>query len=137
MSTASTGRPSWRVLNSALTVPSREWASLVTSSVENGTRASSSPRRPSGRLAISGQSPPPRAGRARPPLPHLLGAEGGLAQVVQGAVEELQVHRGRHTLASWPHAPRQVPRPRRRRLPPRRGGDRGRGPRDGRRRDRP
>jgi hypothetical protein len=53
MSTASTGRASLRVLNSALTVPSREWASLVTSSVENGTRASSSPRRAAGRLIIA------------------------------------------------------------------------------------
>ena len=63
ISTASTGRPS-RVCSSALTVPSPERASRLSSSDENGTRSASSSvesgtdpanrsRRPAGRLVIS------------------------------------------------------------------------------------
>ena len=60
ISTASTGRPSW-VENSALTVPSEEWASCSSVSVENGTASVNALRSVSGRLVIASKPPAPRA----------------------------------------------------------------------------
>src|SRR5919197_1522129 len=60
MSTASTGRPSW-VRNSALTVPSRAWASCSTVSDENGTSSARRERSAVGRSVISSYPLAPRA----------------------------------------------------------------------------
>ena len=88
-------------------------ASLASSSVENGTRSASSARSAAGQVGhrvVAG-----RAGRG--PAPHLAGAERGLAELGQRRVEEREVHA---PLWWQRHAPRQVPRPRGRRLAPRR-----------------
>ena len=87
MSTVSTGWPS-AVRKSALTVPSRERASVSSVSVEYGTEAASSPRSAAGRFVISLVA----GAAARSPLPHLGGAVGGLAAVGQRLLEEREVH---------------------------------------------
>ena len=88
MSTASTGRPSC-VWKSALTVPSRDSAWWATVERARTGPASASRSRSGGRdvghRVVA-------AGAARGPLPHLLGAEGGLAGVGQRLLEEREVH---------------------------------------------
>ena len=79
-------QPSW-VRNRALTVPSLERDSRSRARLENGTRSDSSARRAAGQA----RHLPVARGSAGCPLPHLPGAEAGLAALGERLFEEIQV----------------------------------------------
>ena len=121
------------VRNSALTVPSAACASSAT--VERGERHA--------RVELGAQAGGKvghglvAAGARGRPAPDLARAEGGLAEVGERLVEQARGPWGRRAAyGGSADAPRQVPRPRRRRVAPRRRAARVRRPRDRRRRGR-
>ena len=117
------------VWNSALTVPSLAWASSSRVSVENGTRSLEL----RARSAAADRSS--RRSRGRPARPSARSAwrgTSGSPRSVERWLTTVEIHR---SLWWQPDAPGQIPRLRRRRLPPRRRGADPRRPGDGRRRD--